>query len=299
MTRPVLSPLRTGRITGSRVGSILRLEGAYQSRAQVLRDMVRGFHNLPEEFQGNEMTDWGQLHEPDALAEYQASVKQPIHDGQVTVVHPFYDFLAYTPDGLVGDDGMVEAKCPYRSRKTHIDERPSHEAQIRLGLECTGRAWCDYVVWHERRPIDVSRIDYDPDWLPSVLPQLNEFMAEYQAAIADPEVLAREKGRGAKAEVSNRDRALADAARWRELQKLEVQVAEELADIKARFGEELGDTEFITVDGRPFVKWQYRAGSSRFDRAAFRTDHPALESEYSTTGTPSRYPTLIDEGETA
>ena len=184
----VLSPLRVGRITGSRVPAILGIS-PYNDRESVLREMVREHRGAETEFSGNIATEWGTTHEADAIAEYEQRTVAMVHSAQEIVVHPLVDWLAVTPDGLVGDDGMVEAKCPYRALYSHIDERPDYQAQIQLQLECTGRDWCDFVVW---RPtvVNVSRLYRDPSWLPSVRPVLDEFMAEFATVIESDELSA-------------------------------------------------------------------------------------------------------------
>lgn len=297
-----LSPLRMGRITGSRAGSILGLKGAFQTPKQTLVDMVRQYHGLPDLFVGNEMTEHGKLHEPDAIAAYEAHQLVIVHSAGELVIHPFYGFLAYTPDGLVGKTGMVECKCPTcRARWTCLADKPTYYAQCQLGLSCTGRAWCDFVMWWDNKPISVERVHWDPDWLPSVLPKFEAFMAEYEAAINDPAILAREQGRGVAVEAKNRTQLLADRARWIELQEQEIAIGLELVEVKARIGEQLGDNEIATVDGKPLVKWQYREGPSVFDRASFKRAHAELEAQYSTTGKASKFPVLIhdQEGEVA
>lgn len=178
---------RKGRITASRIAGILGLS-PYQTRDGVMRLMVREHFDAPTEFVGNFATDFGNAHETDALAVYEQ--QRGVMCEQVdTMVHPTIDYLAATPDGLVGDDGLVECKCPWRATYTHIDERPDYEAQIRLQLEVTDRAWCDFVVWSPDG-ISISRVERDPEWLSSVLPALLEFMEDYQEAISDPEKAA-------------------------------------------------------------------------------------------------------------
>ena len=59
--------------------------------------------------------------------------------------------IGYSPDGLVGDDGLIEVKCP-RS-KGHLltilaDEvPPEYMAQMQAALLVSGRDWCDYVSY--------------------------------------------------------------------------------------------------------------------------------------------------------
>lgn len=180
-----LDPRRAGRITGSRIGAILGLN-PYSTRRDVLREMVRESHGAEREFQGNEATRYGEAHEPDALAAYEAREGVMTYGGGELLIHPVHDFLAVTPDGLVGDDGMIECKAPFRGTYTHWNEKPYYEAQMRLQMECAGRAWCDFVVWRDGE-IAVSRIEHDATWLPSVLPVLEQFMADYRAAMEAPE----------------------------------------------------------------------------------------------------------------
>ena len=61
-----------------------------------------------------------------------------------------------SPDGLVGDDGMVEIKCPKSA--THLRYlrfgglESDYNAQVRHNLYISGRAWCDLVSWDDRFP---------------------------------------------------------------------------------------------------------------------------------------------------
>jgi len=65
------------------------------------------------------------------------------------VPHPTIEGAGASPDGLVGDDGLVEIKCP--NTATPIDTLltgsiPSkYVAQMQFQMACTGRAWCDFV----------------------------------------------------------------------------------------------------------------------------------------------------------
>lgn len=181
-----LSPLRVGRITGSRVGAILGLN-PYSKRDDVLREMVREALGAPREFTGNAATEYGLDREPEALARYEAERGVMTYGGDDCIVHPRHDFLAVTPDGLVGEDGMIECKAPYRGTYTHWQDKPYYAAQMRLQLECAGRKWCDFVVLGRDGALHISRMEHDPAWLPEQLPTLRTFMADYEAALAAPE----------------------------------------------------------------------------------------------------------------
>lgn len=87
------------------------------------------------------------------------------------VVHPAEPWLAASPDGLVGADGLVEVKCPAAFR----DAPPAyHMAQMQGQLEIAGRAWCDYAQWCDGELV-VIRVERDRDWWADALPGLREF----------------------------------------------------------------------------------------------------------------------------
>ena len=172
---------RTGRITGSRVGAILGLS-KYRTRDDVMREMVRQALGAPTEFTGNEATRYGEAHEADAINAYEQLGGHLVLPSPL-VVHPKYEWLGASPDGLVGDHGMVEIKCPFRAKYT--DPSPEYLAQMQLQMACTGRAWCDFVIWRDDEPLDAARIDHDPDWLPRNLDALQAFHAEYLDAVSE------------------------------------------------------------------------------------------------------------------
>ena len=59
-------------------------------------------------------------------------------------VNPDHPWLAASPDGLVGADGLCELKNPARlATETKIYYR----IQCLVQLACTGRAWCDFFSW--------------------------------------------------------------------------------------------------------------------------------------------------------
>lgn len=77
--------------------------------------------------------------------------------------------LGYSPDGLVGDDGLIEIKAP--RTKTHLqtviaDEVPAHYmAQLQAGLMVTGREWIDFISYVAGMPLFIKRVLPDANWL--------------------------------------------------------------------------------------------------------------------------------------
>lgn len=92
--------------------------------------------------------------------------------------------LGYSPDGLVGTDGLIEIKS--RRAKAQVatvlaDEVPAaNMAQIQAGLLVTGRQWCDYVSYAGGMPLWVKRIRPDPAWFDAITAAVERF--EHTAA---------------------------------------------------------------------------------------------------------------------
>lgn len=121
----------------------------------------------------------GTLDEPyarDAYAEFKGVEVQEVG----FMVREFDgDGLGYSPDGLVGDDGLIEIKS--RRQKKHLatilaDEVPlENMAQIQTGLLVSGRAWCDYVSYCGGMPLWPKRVYPDPRWAGAILAALAQF----------------------------------------------------------------------------------------------------------------------------
>lgn len=86
--------------------------------------------------------------------------------------------LGYSPDGLVGEDGLIEIKS--RRQKKHLatiltDEVPlENMGQIQTGLLITGRAWLDYVSYCGGMPLYVKRVLPDPRWFDAIKAALDQ-----------------------------------------------------------------------------------------------------------------------------
>ena len=87
--------------------------------------------------------------------------------------------IGYSPDGLVGDDGLIEIKS--RRQKKHLqtilrDEVPAENmAQLQAGLLVSERAWIDYVSFCGGMPLYVKRVYPDPQWLEAILAAVRRF----------------------------------------------------------------------------------------------------------------------------
>lgn len=97
--------------------------------------------------------------------------------------------IGYSPDGLVGDDGLIEIKK--RFAKFHLatilaDEVPlEHMAQCQAALLVSGREWLDFISYCGGMPLYVKRVLPDPRWHDAILEAVTAFEESAAAMIAN------------------------------------------------------------------------------------------------------------------
>ncbi len=96
---------------------------------------------------------WGIDHEDEARARYEEETGNVVELAGF-LLHPTIDFFGASPDGLVGQDGLVEIKCP--NSGTHLDRwlagvvPDEYKPQMMVQLLVTGRKWVDFVDYDPR-----------------------------------------------------------------------------------------------------------------------------------------------------
>lgn len=171
---------RRGRITGSNVGAILGLS-KFMKPEDVMRNMVRDWHNYPTEFKGNVATDYGTYNEPIAITDYEQETKNTVI---ATGFHEYDTWLGASPDGLVDEDGLIEVKCPYGMRDKNptefisIDYQTHYWLQIQIQLFVTGREWCHFYQWSAHGEM-LETVRFNPLAIDKYLPELRAFYDKY------------------------------------------------------------------------------------------------------------------------
>ena len=73
--------------------------------------------------------------------------------------------LGYSPDGLVGDDGLIECKSrrqKFQAETIIAGEMPDeYMIQVQTGLLVTGRRWCDFISYCGGMPMVTIRVPAD------------------------------------------------------------------------------------------------------------------------------------------
>ena len=149
---------RIGKVTASRLADVMAKiksgEAAARAnyRAELVAERLTGVqaesYTSPDMERGTEM-------EPFARAAYEAH-RLVMVDQVGFIDHPTIPNTGASPDGLVGDKGLLEIKVPKTA--THVGYLtagvvPSkYQPQMLWQMACTGREWCDFVSYEPRLP---------------------------------------------------------------------------------------------------------------------------------------------------
>ena len=133
---------------------------------------------------------WGTETEPQARMAYEAQTNNLV-DEEGFIDHPSIANLGCSPDGLVGDSGLIEIKCP--NSKTHIDTLLSGKApskyipQMQTQMAVTGRKWCDFVSFDPRLPEDLQlfivRVERDDEYIANLEKEVSAFLQEVDETV--------------------------------------------------------------------------------------------------------------------
>lgn len=185
---------RAGKATASKIADIVAKtkSGPSASRANYMAQLVaERLSGLPAEGFSNAAMQWGTEKEPEARAAYE-------RHALCTVVelgfadHPTIPMSGASPDGLVGDEGLLELKCPLTA--THIDTLlggtvpKKYMAQMQWQMACTERRWCDFASYDPRLPDEmqlfVQRVERDDAMIAELETEVTAFLAEVDQTVA-------------------------------------------------------------------------------------------------------------------
>ena len=185
---------RMGCVTASRTADVMAKtkSGYAASRANYMAELI--CERLTGERQGgfsSAAMQWGTETEPQARMAYEIITGATVVETGF-VLHPEIAGFGASPDGLIGDDGLIEIKCP--NTATHIDTLLADKVptkyiiQMHVQMLCTGRAWCDFVSFDPRLPIDlhmfIKRVERDDKLAEEIVTEVQSFLADMETKIA-------------------------------------------------------------------------------------------------------------------
>lgn len=187
---------RLGRVTASKIADVMAAgRGGKPSatranyRAQLVVERLTG---TPSEGFTSAAMQHGTETEPQARATYTLMTFRSVEEVGF-VPHPSIEMAGASPDGLIGDDGLIEIKCPNSAthiatlRGASIDDK--YMKQMQFQMACTGRAWCDFVSFDPRLPdemqMHIRRVDADWEMINEIETAVRSFLAEVNEELAD------------------------------------------------------------------------------------------------------------------
>ena len=183
---------RLGKVTASKIHDIMIKtkvgESTYKTkyRLQLVTERLTG--KVVPVFMNDAMKH-GVEYEDEAKLEY-ANRKKLLVGTDLTDVgmidHPSIDWCGASPDGMVGDEGLIEIKCPQPiTHTTTIETGEIHKRyihQMQWQMSCTGRQWCDFVSYHPDFPDDlklfVKRVPRDNELIARLEEAVSTFVQE-------------------------------------------------------------------------------------------------------------------------
>ena len=179
--------MRLGKLTASKFSDVMsggrgnapsktRESYMYQLAAEILT-------GAPVESFKSSAMDWGNECEPAARAAYELAMDVDVVECAFIELN---GNVGVSPDGLVGDDGLLEIKCPNTTTqlKRFIDGKfPSeYKAQVQGQLWVSGRNWCDFVSFDPRINGDAGyfqiRVERDEEYIAKLAGECEKFIVE-------------------------------------------------------------------------------------------------------------------------
>ena len=152
---------RMGKITGS---SVHKLFGTKQAKEKYLADkaseIITGFKSDSDENQINFHMQRGIEYEARAKEHYSLKTLSAVEECGLIQLG---QYLACSPDGLIGEDGMIEIKIPDSGKYlTQVVELTNHginkipyehQLQMQFNMHVGDRNWCDYVLYNPKHEV--------------------------------------------------------------------------------------------------------------------------------------------------
>ncbi|MFA5298153.1 MAG: lambda exonuclease family protein [Lutibacter sp.] len=176
---------RLGKITASRFGNVLcNSSGRNTYMIKLIAERLTG---LAQDGYTNGAMQWGIETEPQARAYYEALNNITV---QLAGFIELDENTGGSPDGLVGEDGILEIKCP--NSTTHITtiikgKMPTeYNPQVQGLLWITGRQWCDFISFDPRmnnRTFWSTRVFRDEKYIIVLQEAVKQFVKELNELI--------------------------------------------------------------------------------------------------------------------
>jgi len=182
---------RLGKVTASKISDVMMKSttAGYQNyRSQLICERLTG---RPTEFKPTPAMQHGTETEPQARAVYTMTTGNMV-DEVGFIDHPAIAMSGASPDGLIGERGLIEIKCPQPTE--HIRTltggaiKTGYVLQMQWQMACTGRDWCDFVTFSPEFPdemqLHIQRVEADADKQAEIAEAVTAFLADVERTMA-------------------------------------------------------------------------------------------------------------------
>lgn len=159
---------RIGKFTSSKIGALMSKgrgkdnEWGQMAMSYIYTKIAEKMTGVPHYTPETKSMEWGNDHEAEAIEKYnELTGNDATPMGKVFI--KFNDNCGGSPDGFVGENGVIEVKCPYNSAN-HIETFIERTMKKEYWYQCQGnilfsnRDWCDFISYDPRMPKEMQLV---------------------------------------------------------------------------------------------------------------------------------------------
>ncbi len=184
--------MRLGKITASRIKDVMTNgrggNPSKTSESYMMELIAERLTGESKPFFENDAMKWGTETEPQARAMFELNTELEVEE-VAFIEHS--DFIGMSPDGLIGDNGLLEIKCPNTStqikRALSDDYSADYKAQIQMQLWVSEREYCHFLSFDPRLDCEAGylqqRVERDEKYIEEMKEKTNTFIVKMNEII--------------------------------------------------------------------------------------------------------------------
>lgn len=281
-------------IGGSDIAAIMGLS-PFKTAYQVYREKRKEV----EDWQGNELTDWGKRMEPAIRQWYSDKTGRDVRLPDKIMYHPQHPFMLASLDGFTDDGRVVEIKTARSGKdwgEPGTNQIPDYYAvQVHHYMTITGFQVADIPVSIAGSSPSLYIVEADKEISEMIIEACAKFWERVQSGNPpDPVTYADAVARFGKS--SSSGAVIASGNTMIDLEELR-SVRQQMKDLAEReeflkgniitFIGESGDS-IVNESGETLLTYKLANGRKTFDSKAFEKDNPNLYQKYIKTSEPQR-----------
>lgn len=179
--------IKVGKFSASIAADLLmdkKTSGYSNLIEKIVEERITGMPTESKTFSGNSYTDRGHEFEPVAREDYEfRSFNDVVQVGVVELD----DWCLCSPDGLIGENGLIQIKCPiFNTQKEYLKTKKvpgNYYKQMQFELFVTGREYNIFYSYHPFLPAVEIKVERDEIMIAEIQRRLNEAKNEVEMEI--------------------------------------------------------------------------------------------------------------------